>query len=155
MNKFVCLITTGKLEIQLRDSEPLLTELSAIQKATIEGDYAKAAIAFGRLSEISQKYELSNEATQNINLISDFFTTITAPLFSGGKVDEILALTVEELDFSVRDFNHLKRAGLNTLREILNTGSQTALELKTKLGKKGVENVTAKLKEYGFIFQEN
>lgn len=155
MNKFECLITTGKLEIQLRDMKNLLPELSAVQEATIEGNYAKAAIAFGRLSEISKKYELSNETIQNIELLSDFFTTITAPLFSGGKVDEILALTVEELDFSVRDFNRLKRAGLNTLRDILNTGSQTALEIKTKLGKKGIENVTAKLKEYGFNFQEN
>ena len=155
MNKFECLITTGKLEIQLRDLKSLLTELSDIQKATIEGNYANAAISFGRLSELSQKYELSKEVIQNLELLSEFFTTITAPLFSGGKVDEILALTVEELDFSVRDFNHLKRAKLNTLRDILNTGSQTALEIKTKLGKKGLENVTAKLKEYGFNFPEN
>ena len=57
-------------------------------------------------------------------------------------------MTIEELDFSVRSFNCLKRAGINTVEDLINTSEEDMMKVRN-LGRKSLEEVLAKLKELG------
>ena len=56
--------------------------------------------------------------------------------------------TIEELDLSVRSYNCLKRAGINTVEELTNKTSEDMMKVRN-LGRKSLEEVLAKLKELG------
>ena len=52
--------------------------------------------------------------------------------------------TIEELDLSVRSYNCLKRAGINTLQELTNKSEAEMIKVRN-LGRKSLEEVKAKL----------
>ena len=62
--------------------------------------------------------------------------------------EKILEMTIEELDLSVRSFNCLKRAGINTVAELINRTPEDMMKVRN-LGRKSLEEVLAKLKELG------
>ena len=57
-------------------------------------------------------------------------------------------MTIEELDLSVRSFNCLKRAGINTVQDLINKSEEDMMKVRN-LGRKSLEEVLAKLKELG------
>ncbi len=63
--------------------------------------------------------------------------------------DKILEMTIEELDLSVRAFNCLKRANVNTVGDLINKSPDEMMKVRN-LGKKSLEEVIAKLEELGF-----
>ncbi len=63
----------------------------------------------------------------------------------------ILNKTIEELEFSVRSFNCLKRAGINTVGDLVNKSPEEMMRVRN-LGKKSLEEVILKLSEYGLSF---
>lgn len=63
--------------------------------------------------------------------------------------DRILEMTIEELDLSVRSFNCLKRAGINTVDDLINKSPEDMMKVRN-LGKKSFEEVKAKLNSLGF-----
>lgn len=62
------------------------------------------------------------------------------------KKDKILEMTIEELDLSVRSYNCLKRAGINTVEELIQRTEEDMMKVRN-LGKKSLEEVTSKLAE--------
>lgn len=62
--------------------------------------------------------------------------------------EKVLEMTIEELDLSVRSYNCLKRAGINTVQE-LNTKSEEDMMKVRNLGRKSLEEVQEKLQELG------
>ena len=62
--------------------------------------------------------------------------------------DKVLVMTIEELELSVRSFNCLKRAGINTVQELTNRTTDDMMKVRN-LGRKSLEEVLAKLKELG------
>lgn len=62
------------------------------------------------------------------------------------KKEKVLEMTIEELDLSVRSYNCLKRAGINTVEE-LNQRSEEDMMKVRNLGKKSLEEVKHKLAE--------
>ncbi len=58
-------------------------------------------------------------------------------------------MTIEELDLSVRSFNCLKRAGINTVEDLINKSEDEMMKVRN-LGKKSLEEVIAKLDSLGF-----
>ena len=58
--------------------------------------------------------------------------------------DKVLEMTIEELDFSVRSFNCLKRAGINTVEDLINTSEEDMMKVRN-LGRKSLEEVIGKL----------
>ena len=58
-------------------------------------------------------------------------------------------MTIEELDLSVRSFNCLKRAGINTVEDLINKSEEEMMKVRN-LGKKSLEEVIAKLRSLGF-----
>lgn len=64
------------------------------------------------------------------------------------KKDKLLELTIEELDLSVRSYNCLKRAGINTAQELIQRTEEDMMKVRN-LGKKSLEEVEEKLAQLG------
>lgn len=62
--------------------------------------------------------------------------------------EKVLEMTIEELDLSVRSYNCLKRAGINTVQELANKSEDDMMKVRN-LGRKSLEEVKAKLDELG------
>lgn len=69
------------------------------------------------------------------------------------KKDKILEMTIEELDLSVRSYNCLKRAGINTVEELIQRTDEDMMKVRN-LGKKSLEEVTNKLAELGLSLRK-
>jgi DNA-directed RNA polymerase subunit alpha len=63
---------------------------------------------------------------------------------SGDAKDKILEMTIEELDLSVRSFNCLKRAGINTVEDLIQRTEDDMMKVRN-LGRKTLEEVVQKL----------
>ena len=62
--------------------------------------------------------------------------------------EKVLEMSIDELELSVRSYNCLKRAGINTVEELCNRTSEDMMKVRN-LGRKSLEEVLAKLKELG------
>ncbi|MDH6561118.1 DNA-directed RNA polymerase subunit alpha, partial [Bacillus sp. LEw-kw-2] len=62
--------------------------------------------------------------------------------------EKVLEMTIEELDLSVRSYNCLKRAGINTVQELANKTEEDMMKVRN-LGRKSLEEVKHKLEELG------
>ncbi len=66
--------------------------------------------------------------------------------------EKVLEMTIEELDLSVRSFNCLKRAGINTVEDLINKSEDDMMKVRN-LGRKSLEEVVEKLTSLGFSLQ--
>ena len=64
------------------------------------------------------------------------------------RPDTVMKMTIEELDLSVRSFNCLKRANINTVEDLTNKTEEEMMKVRN-LGRKSLEEVLGKLKELG------
>ena len=62
--------------------------------------------------------------------------------------EKVLEMSIDELELSVRSYNCLKRAGINTVEELTNKTSEDMMKVRN-LGRKSLEEVLAKLNELG------
>lgn len=62
--------------------------------------------------------------------------------------EKVLETTIEELDLSVRSFNCLKRAGINTVEDLINRSDEDMMRVRN-LGRKSLEEVIKKLNDLG------
>jgi DNA-directed RNA polymerase subunit alpha len=62
--------------------------------------------------------------------------------------EKMLEMTIEELDLSVRSYNCLKRAGINTVQELTNKSEPEMIKVRN-LGRKSLEEVKVKLHDLG------
>lgn len=62
--------------------------------------------------------------------------------------EKMLEMTIEELDLSVRSYNCLKRAGINTVQELTNKSEPEMIKVRN-LGRKSLEEVKSKLSDLG------
>ena len=72
---------------------------------------------------------------------------IIAPSEEDDK-EKVLEMNIDELELSVRSYNCLKRAGINTVEELCNRTSEDMMKVRN-LGRKSLDEVLAKLKELG------
>ena len=63
--------------------------------------------------------------------------------------EKVLEMTIEELDLSVRSFNCLKRAGINTVEDLISKSEEDMMKVRN-LGRKSLDEVVAKLQSLGF-----
>ena len=70
------------------------------------------------------------------------------------KKEKVLEMTIEELELSVRSFNCLKRAGISTVEDLTNKTDTEMMKVRN-LGKKSLEEVTAKLHSLGLNFAKD
>ena len=119
-------------------------------------DYDKLTIEVWTDGTISAKEAVSLGAkvlTEHLNLFVDlsdevYATDIMVEKDDKGK-EKVLEMTIEELDLSVRSFNCLKRAGINTVEDLINKSEEEMMKVRN-LGRKSLEEVMAKLNALGF-----
>ena len=91
--------------------------------------------------------------TEHLNLFVDLSdagsnTEIMVEKDDKGK-EKVLEMTIEELDLSVRSFNCLKRAGINTVEDLINKSEEEMMKVRN-LGRKSLEEVIWKMNSLGF-----
>lgn len=79
-----------------------------------------------------------------VDLSDEARETETMIVKSDDTKGKILEMTIEELDLSVRSFNCLKRAGINTVEDLTNRTEEDMMRVRN-LGRKSLEEVIAKL----------
>ncbi|MCR5785680.1 MAG: DNA-directed RNA polymerase subunit alpha [Eubacterium sp.] len=67
--------------------------------------------------------------------------------------EKVLEMNIDELELSVRSYNCLKRAGINTVEELCNKTSDDMMKVRN-LGRKSLEEVLAKLKDLGLSLSQ-
>ncbi|MBR3971900.1 MAG: DNA-directed RNA polymerase subunit alpha [Ruminococcus sp.] len=82
--------------------------------------------------------DLSDRGSQEIMVVKE----------DSGK-EKALEMTIEELDLSVRSFNCLKRAGINTVEDLISKSEEDMMKVRN-LGRKSLEEVMQKLNSLGF-----
>jgi DNA-directed RNA polymerase subunit alpha len=69
-----------------------------------------------------------------------------------GKKEKVLELSIEELDLSVRSYNCLKRAGINSVEDLANKTEEDMIKVRN-LGRKSLEEVLNKMAELGLALK--
>ena len=119
-------------------------------------DYDKLTLDVWTNGVISAQEAVSLAAkvlTEHLNLfvnLSDTGTNteIMIEVDNEGK-EKVLEMTIEELDLSVRSFNCLKRAGINTVEDLINKSEEDMMKVRN-LGRKSLDEVVEKLNSLGF-----
>ena len=70
------------------------------------------------------------------------------------KKEKVLEMTIEELDLSVRSFNCLKRAGIDTVEDLINRTEEDMIKVRN-LGRKSLEEVIQKLASLGLSLKKD
>ncbi len=70
------------------------------------------------------------------------------------KKEKVLEMTIEELDLSVRSYNCLKRAGINTVEDLIQKTEDDMMKVRN-LGKKSLEEVREKLIELELVLKQD
>ena len=68
--------------------------------------------------------------------------------------EKVLEMNIDELELSVRSYNCLKRAGINTVEELINKTPEDMMKVRN-LGRKSLDEVLAKLKELGLSMNDS
>ena len=68
--------------------------------------------------------------------------------------EKVLEMSIDELELSVRSYNCLKRAGINTVEELTNRTPEDMMKVRN-LGRKSLEEVLTKLKELGLSLSQS
>lgn len=84
---------------------------------------------------------------------SEFMTDVLVEKDDNSR-EKVLEMTIEELDLSVRSFNCLKRAGINTVEDLTNKSEDDMMKVRN-LGTKSLAEVIAKLDSLGFSLRKD
>lgn len=123
-------------------------------------DYDKLTLSVWTNGVISAQEAVSLAAkvlTEHLNLLVDlsdrgYNTEIMVEKDDKGK-EKVLEMTIEELDLSVRSFNCLKRAGINTVEDLISKSEEDMMKVRN-LGRKSLEEVIYKLDTLGFSLRK-
>jgi DNA-directed RNA polymerase subunit alpha len=88
---------------------------------------------FVNLSEVTKNTEIMTEKEEN-------------------KKEKVLEMSIEELDLSVRSYNCLKRAGINSVEDLANKTEDDMMKVRN-LGRKSLEEVLNKMADLGLALQ--
>ena len=124
-------------------------------------DYDKLSLEAWTDGSISAQEAVSLGAkilTDHLNLFVDLSDvareTETMIVKNDDSKTKILEMTIEELDLSVRSFNCLKRASINTVEDLTNRSEEDMMRVRN-LGKKSLEEVINKLDSLGLSLRKD
>ncbi|MBR2571570.1 MAG: DNA-directed RNA polymerase subunit alpha [Clostridia bacterium] len=121
-------------------------------------DFDKLTIEVWTNGSIQPKEALASAAqiiTNNMRLFIDLTVNVAQVDFAepeDNSKEKVLEMTIEELDLSVRAFNCLKRAGINTVAELVQCNQEDMMRVRN-LGKKSLEEVEQKLVALGLALK--
>ena len=110
--------------------------------------------AFSGREVVSLAAQIVNEHIALFVGLSDMMGDLS--ILSGKKEDartKILEKSIEEMDFSVRSYNCLKRAGIHTVDDLIKKTEDDMLKVRN-LGRKSLDEVIQKLASYGLALKE-
>ena len=94
---------------------------------------------------------------EHLNIVCDLNNITNIPEMMSEKQEDTITKTletpIEEIEFSVRAYNCLKRAGINTVQDLINKKEIEVTKIRN-LGKKSLKEVIDKVKEMGLKFQD-
>lgn len=137
---------------------PVLKVNYTVENTRVEQitDYDKLTLEVWTDGTISAKEAVSLAAkilNRQLNHFVDLSDDVSSTEILEKKEDtgkeKVLEMTIEELDLSVRAFNCLKRAGVNTVGDLINKSPDEMMKVRN-LGKKSLEEVISKLESLGF-----
>jgi DNA-directed RNA polymerase, alpha subunit, bacterial and chloroplast-type len=123
-------------------------------------DFDKLTIEVWTNGTILPKEALASAAqiiTNNMRLFIDLTVNVVSVNYNEPEMDnrdKILEMTIEELDLSVRAFNCLKRASINTVGELVQRNQEDMMKVRN-LGKKSLEEVEQKLQALGLSLRSS
>ena len=142
---------------------PVLKVNYTVENTRVEQitDYDKLTLEVWTDGTISAKEAVSLSAkilTRQLNHFVDLSEEVSNTEIMDTQEDtgkeKVLEMTIEELDLSVRAFNCLKRAGVNTVADLINKSQDEMMKVRN-LGKKSLEEVLAKLDSLGFSLNKS
>lgn len=140
-------IYTPVLKVNYKVEDTRLGQVTDFDKLTIEV-WTDGTIS--AKEALSQAANLLNEHLKLFIDLSEDASIVEVLVEQDDKGKEkILEMTIEELDLSVRSFNCLKRAGINTVDDLINKSEEEMMKVRN-LGKKSFDEVKEKLQSLGF-----
>ncbi len=127
---------------QVTDYDKLTLDVHT--NGTLDPDEAVSLAAKVLSEHLSLFIDLSENAKSQ--------TVMAEPVHN--EKDRVLEMSIEELELSVRSFNCLKRAGINTVEELTNKTSDDMMKVRN-LGRKSLEEVLGKLKDLGLSLRSS
>ena len=118
--------------------------LDVYTNGAIEPDEAVSLAAKVLSDHLSLFIDLS-ESAKSVEVITEK---------EGDSKEKVLEMSIDELELSVRSFNCLKRAGINTVEELTSKTSDDMMKVRN-LGRKSLEEVLEKLKELGLSLRSS
>lgn len=115
--------------------------------------YTKGTLAPDEAVSLAAKV-LSEHLNSFIDLSENAKTAEVMVEKEDNEKEKVLEMSIDELELSVRSYNCLKRAGINTVEELTNKTSEDMMKVRN-LGRKSLEEVLAKLKELGLSLNIN
>ena len=112
-------------------------------------DYDKLILEVWTDGTISAKEAVSYAAKLLVDHLQPFVELSDEAIQRESGKDKLLEMTIDDLDLSVRSFNCLKRANINTVDDLINKSQGDMMKVRN-LGKKSFEEVRAKLQSLGF-----
>lgn len=97
---------------------------------------------------------LSDHLKLFLGLTEEIVDEVTMVEKEEEKKDKVLEMTIEELDLSVRSYNCLKRAGINTVEELIQRTQEDMMKVRN-MGKKSLEEVNNKLAEMNLSLKKS
>jgi DNA-directed RNA polymerase subunit alpha len=97
---------------------------------------------------ISSAAKILNEHLNLFISLTDQVMPVSMVQVEDDKKDKVLEMTIEELDLSVRAYNCLKRAGINSVAELVLKNQEDMMKVRN-LGRKSLEEVEQKLSGMG------
>jgi len=140
-------IYTPVLKVNYKVEDTRLGQVTDFDKLTIE------VWTDGTISAKEALSQAANLLNEHLRLFVDLseeaiIAEVLVEQTDKGK-EKILEMTIEELDLSVRSFNCLKRAGINTVDDLINKSEEEMMKVRN-LGKKSFDEVKEKLQSLGF-----
>lgn len=123
-------------------------------------DYDKLTLEVWTDGSIKPDAAISSAAkvlTEHLSLFVNLTEHVAPVDFTSAedeKLERVQEMTIEELDLSVRAYNCLKRAGINTVAELVQRNEEDMMRVRN-LGKKSLEEVEQKLAALGLRLRQN
>ena len=161
----------GYVSADKNKSEDLPIGVIAVDSIYTPVERVKIAVEVARVGQITDFDKLTLDVYTNGTLVPDEAVSLAAKVLSEhlslfidlsenaktaevmvekeeDEKEKVLEMSIDELELSVRSYNCLKRAGINTVEELTNKTSEDMMKVRN-LGRKSLEEVLAKLKELG------
>ena len=161
----------GYVSAEKNKSEDLPIGVIAIDSIYTPVERVNMSVANTRVGQVTDFDKLTLDVYTNGTLAPDEAVSLAAKLLSehlslfidlsenaktaevmvekeDDEKEKVLEMSIDELELSVRSYNCLKRAGINTVEELTNKTSEDMMKVRN-LGRKSLEEVLAKLKELG------